>query len=121
MEMIQLWPLLLYFGVVVVLIAGMILVSWVLGQKHRERATGVPYESGMAPAGPVNVRFPVAFYLVGMFFLIFDVESVFLFSWAVAMRELGWFGYAEASLFIGLLIAALAWLWRSGGLEWRSP
>lgn len=113
-----LWPLAVYFAVVIILVAGMIGLSYVLGQQHRDRATGEPYESGIISTGSARVRLSVKFYLVAMFFVIFDLEAVFLFAWAVAARELGWAGYAEALVFVGILVAALAYLWRSGALDW---
>jgi NADH-quinone oxidoreductase subunit A len=114
------WPLGLYFVLVVVLAAGMIAFSYILGERHRERATDTPYESGMLPTGGARLRFPVDFYLVAMFFVIFDLESVFLFVWAVAVRDVGWAGYVEVLVFIGVLLAALVYLWRNGALDWRS-
>lgn len=113
-----LWPLAAYAAAVIVLVAGMIGVSYVLGQRHRERATGEPYEGGIVSTGSARVRLSVTFYLVAMFFVIFDLEAVFLFAWAVAARESGWAGYAEVLVFVGILAAALAYLWRSGALDW---
>jgi NADH-quinone oxidoreductase subunit A len=113
-----LWPLMLYALAVVALVAVIVGLSHVLGQRHRERATGIPYESGMMPTGSARLRFSADFYLIAMFFVIFDLESVFIFAWAVAVRELGWAGYAQVSVFIGILLAALAYLWRSGALNW---
>ena len=94
-------------------------LSALLGQRHRERATGIPYESGMLPTGSARLRFSAEFYLIAMFFVIFDLESVLVFAWAVAVRELGWAGYAEVGVFSAVLIAALAYLWRSGALNWE--
>jgi NADH-quinone oxidoreductase subunit A len=107
-----------YAAAVIVLVGGMIGTSYVLGQRHRDRATGDPYESGIVSTGSARVRLSVKFYLVAMFFVIFDLEAVFLFAWAVAARELGWAGYAEALVFIGILVAALVYLWRRGALDW---
>jgi NADH-quinone oxidoreductase subunit A len=66
------------------------------------------------------LRFAVKFYLIAMFFVIFDLESAFLFAWAVALRDLGWLGYVEVVVFIGVLLVALVYLWREGALEWGS-
>ncbi len=114
----SLWPLAVYALAVVVLVAGMMGVSYVLGQRHQERETGDPYEGGIISTGSARVRLSVKFYLVAMFFVVFDLEAVFLFAWAVAARELGWAGYIEALVFVGILVAALAYLWRSGALDW---
>ncbi len=112
-----LWPLLVYGGLVLVVISGMLGVSAVLGQRHRERATGEPYESGIVSTGGARLRFGVNFYLVAMFFVIFDLEAVFLFAWAVSLRQAGWLGFAEAMVFIFVLVAALVYLWRLGALD----
>ncbi len=113
-----LWPLAVYFVAVIGLVAAMIGISHALGERHAERATGQPYESGIVSEGTARVRFPVKFYLVAMFFVVFDLEAVFLFAWAVAARELGWAGYVEAMIFTAVLVTALAYLWRSGALDW---
>ena len=108
------WPLVVYGIAVAFLVAGMIVVSHILGQRHSGRDTGQPYESGSPPTGSARLRFSVDFYLLAMFFVIFDVESVFLIAWAIAWRELGWAGYVEVLVFIGVMLAALAYLWRLG-------
>ncbi len=113
-----LWPLIVYFAAVVSLAAVMIGLSYFLGQRHRERATGLPYESGVVSTGTARVRFDIKFYLVAMFFVIFDVEAVFIFAWAVSVREAGWTGYIEILIFIGVLLSALIYLWKIGGLDW---
>jgi NADH-quinone oxidoreductase subunit A len=113
-----LWTLGVYFVVVLLLVAAMLALSYVLGQRHNERATGSPYESGILSEGSARVRLSAKFYLVAMFFVIFDLEAVFIFAWAVAARELGWAGYQEIFVFIAILVAALAYLWRLGALDW---
>lgn len=113
-----LWPLVVYFASIVVIVASMIGLSYVLGQRHRERATAEPYESGIVSTGTALVRFDIKFYLVAVFFLIFDLEAAFLYAWAVAVRETGWPGYIEVLIFIGVLGAALIYLWRLGALDW---
>jgi len=112
------WPLAVYLGAVVVLIASMIGVSYLLGQRHSERLTGEPYESGIVPTGSARVRFDVKFYLVAMFFVIFDLEAVFIYAWAVSIRETRWAGYLEVLIFIGILMAGLVYLWRMRALDW---
>jgi len=96
----------------------MILLSALLGQRHRSRATGEPYESGIVSAGSARLRFSAKFYLIAMFFVIFDLEVAFIVAWAVAARELGWAGYIEAFIFIFVLGMALVYLWRRGALDW---
>lgn len=114
---LTLWPLVVYFGAVLAVVGAMIGLSWLLGERHRERATGEPYESGILPTGSARMRFPASFYLIGMFFVVFDVESAFLFAWAIAGREAGWAGYVEMLIFAGILVAALVYLWRIGALD----
>jgi NADH-quinone oxidoreductase subunit A len=115
-----LWPLAVYFFVVIALVTAMILISFFLGERHKERTTGEPYESGIIPTNSARVRFDVRFYLIAVFFVIFDLEALFIFAWAVALRELGWTGYLEILIFIGVLVAALVYLWRIGALELRT-
>ena len=112
------WPLAVFFILAVLLVIFMLAVSFVLGQRHRGRATDDIYECGMISTGSARVRFAAKFYLMAMFFVIFDLESVFILVWSVSVRELGWIGYVEVSLFIGILLAALFYLWRVGALEW---
>ena len=107
-----------YLGVVVILIGILMLVTHLSGERHFERGTGVPYESGVPPTGSARLRFSADFYLIAMFFVIFDISAVFLFAWAVAARELGWPGYAAALLFMAETAAGLAYLWRRGAFNW---
>jgi NADH-quinone oxidoreductase subunit A len=107
-----------YFILVMLLVAGMLLVSSLLGQRHNDRATGSPFESGIVSEGSARVRLSAKFYLVAMFFVVFDLEAVFIFAWAIAGRELGWAGYWEMLVFVGVLVAALAYLWGLGALDW---
>lgn len=113
-----LWPMGVYFAAVVLLVSSMIALSHVLGERHREKQTDDPYESGIVSTGTARVRFDIKFYLIAMFFVIFDLEAVFIFAWAVSLRENGWSGYAEMAVFIGVLTATLVYLWRIGALEW---
>jgi len=108
----------LYFIAVILLMGGMLAVSFVLGERHREPATGAPYESGILSRGSAHLRLSAKFYLVAMLFVIFDLEAVFIILWAIAGRELGWAGYGEMLVFIGVLAAALGYLWRTGALDW---
>jgi NADH-quinone oxidoreductase subunit A len=110
---------LVWYALAGVALAGVIIgLSALLGQRHNERATGQTYESGISSTGGARTRHSARFYLMAMFFVIFDLEAVFVFSWAVAAREAGWPGYVEIAVFIGVLGAALAYLWRDGALDW---
>ena len=88
------------------------------GSGTMSTATGSPYESGIVSEGSARVRFSIKFYLIAMFFVIFDLEAVFIFSWAVAVREVGWAGYLEILFFVAILVATLVYLWRLGALDW---
>jgi NADH-quinone oxidoreductase subunit A len=114
------WPFLLFIGLVLVVVLALMGLSYVLGQRHAARWKDEPYESGIGPSEMPQGGISIEFYRVAVFFVIFDVEAVFLFAWAVTLRESGWRGFVEMVIFIGLLVAALAYLWRSGSLDWRS-
>ena len=116
-ENIVLWPLLVYTAIVCTLIGGILIISYVLGQHHNNRATNEPYEGGILSSGSARLRFSSQFYLIAMLFVIFDVETIFIFSWAIAFRELGWLGYAGVSVFIALLVIVLIYEWRNGALD----
>ena len=112
-----LWPLAVYFGAVLALIAGIVILSHLLGEKHSQRSTGDPYESGMVLSGPAQVPVDAKFYLIAVFFVIFDLETLFVVAWAIGIRESGWAGYCEALIFIGVLFAGLVYLWKVGALQ----
>lgn len=112
-----LWPMMIYFALAVLLTVGMLTASHILGPRHNEPATGDFYEGGVTSSGTARLRFSVKFYLFAMFFVVFDLESVFIVSWAVALREVGWTGYIEALVFIFVLVATLVYLWRLGALD----
>ncbi len=107
-----------YLVAVLAIVGLLMVVTHLLGERHRERGTGVPYESGVNPTGSARLRFSADFYLVAMIFVIFDISAVFLFAWAVSARELGWAGYAAIVIFILETLVGLAYLWRSGAFDW---
>jgi len=107
-----------YFLVVVLLIGLLMLVTHLSGERHFEMGTGVPYESGVPITGSARLRLSADFYLVAMFFVIFDISAVYLFAWAVSARELGWPGYVAALVFMLESAAGLAYLWRKGAFDW---
>jgi NADH-quinone oxidoreductase subunit A len=113
------WTLVIYFTIVLVIVSGMLLVSYLLGQRHQDRSTGEPYESGIVSEGSAHVRLSAKFYLVAVFFVVFDLEAVFLFAWAVSARALGWTAFWDAVIFIAILLAVLIYLWRIGALDWN--
>jgi NADH-quinone oxidoreductase subunit A len=96
-------------------------VSALLRPKHPTPAKSAPYESGITPIRlPKAERFPVKFYVIAMLFIIFDIEAIFLYPWAVAFRQLGLFGLVEMVVFIGLVFVAYVYVWQKGGLEWEA-
>ena len=113
-----LWPLLVYVGFVLFLVAAVVMLSAVLGERHEDRATGEPYESGIVSTGSARVRLSTKFYLVALLFVLFDLEAVFIFAWAIAVPELGWVGYYGLLVFVGLLVVGLVYEWRQGALDW---
>jgi len=116
----QLWPLALFLVLLIGLITLMLAGPYFLGSRRNARATGEPYECGIVPVGSAHYHVPIPFYLFAIFFVIFDLEAVFLFAWAVAVRETGWAGFIEALVFIAILLLALIYLWRLGALDWRT-
>ena len=112
-----LWPLLLFAALVLVLLVAILSLSYILGQRHREKATDLPYEGGIQQTGSARLRFSAQFYLVAMLFVIFDVEAVFIMLWALGFYELGWPGYLGVSIFIAQLIVVLIYEWGVGALD----
>lgn len=112
------WPVLAYGGMVLLLLAGMIALSYVLGERHHAPSRNQPYESGIKPTGSARSRYGLRYYLVALFFLLFDVEAAIIFAWAVAAKQLGWVGYWLAALFVVTLVIGLLYVWKLGGLDW---
>lgn len=108
----------IYTGVTVLLIGVLMVAAWWLGAKRSSSTKGMAYESGVIPSGTARLAWPVPFYLVAIFFIIFDVEAAFIFTWAVAWDLLGFAGVVQISVFIVILAAGLVWLWLKGGLDW---
>lgn len=120
-QSIVFWPFIVFAIAAVVLVASMIIVSYVLGERHREKMTGEPYESGIAPTGNARLRFSSHFYLIAMFFVIFDLEAAFIMAWAVSFRELGVAGYVGMVIFIGILMVVLLYELSIGSLDFGPP
>jgi NADH-quinone oxidoreductase subunit A len=116
----ELQPFLIYAGAVVAVVGIMLALSFFLGQRVSRPHKNLPFESGIISVGSAQFRVSVHFYLVAILFIIFDLEVVFLFAWAVAVREAGWAGFIEISVFIFILLVALFYLWRIGALDWRT-
>src|SRR5258706_7071904 len=101
-------------GLATVLIAA----STILGKRARSPLKDTPYECGMAPTGSARERFSVKFYLVGMIFILFDIEAVFLYPWAVVYRELKMFAFVEMAIFVALVMVGYFYVWKKGALDW---
>jgi len=112
-----LWPLVVYAAGVLVVVGGMLGLSYLLGERHRERATVEPYESGVPATASARLLFTPRFYVVAMLFVVFDVETAFLIVWAVALRPAGWRGFLGAAVFLAVLLAVLAYEWRAGAFD----
>jgi NADH-quinone oxidoreductase subunit A len=108
---------LLLSGILAVVIAGL---ASVLGPKRPSAIKSMAFEAGSESSGPARQRFAVKFYVVALLFIVFDVEAVFLYPWAVNFQALGWFGYAEMVVFAATLVVGLIYIWKKGALEWES-
>lgn len=115
---VVIWPLILFAVAALGLIGLMLGLSYILGGRHDERLGNQPYESGIKPTGSARMRFSSKFYLVAIIFVLFDLEVVFIFSWAIAAPQLGWSGYEAFLSFLFDLALGLAYAWRIGALDW---
>ena len=111
-------PLLVHIVAVMAIAGGMLALSWWVGVKRPTKEKLAPYECGMAPVGNARGSFSVSFYLVGMLFILFDVEAVFLYPWAVVFKSLRWSGFIEMALYIAILLAGYIYIWKKGALDW---
>jgi len=116
------FPILLQAVIAMGLAAGLLTVSYLLGKKVRNRVKDMPYESGIAPTGDARHRFSVKFYLVGMLFILFDIEAIFLYPWVVVYRDLSrngsLFGFYEMLTFVILILSGFFYIWKKGALDW---
>jgi NADH-quinone oxidoreductase subunit A len=111
-------PVLVQIVIAVVVASGLVAISFLLGKRVKSRLKDTPYESGIAPTGSARERFSVKFYLVGIVFILFDIEAVFLYPWAVVYRELKMFAFVEMLLFIVLILVGFFYVWKKGALDW---
>src|ERR1700724_3204916 len=112
------FPVLVQVGIAIAVAAGLIGASTALGKRAKSPLKDTPYESGMAPTGSARERFSVKFYMVGMIFILFDIEAVFLYPWAVVYRELKMFGFFEMLIFVALVLVGFFYVWKKGALDW---
>lgn len=112
-------PILILLGLATLFAAGSIAVASLMGPRNPSPTKLMPYECGIVPERLPRERFPVKFYVIAMLFIIFDIETIFFYPFAVIFRELGLFGLAEMGVFIALLFVAYVYVWRAGGLDWE--
>ena len=115
------WPILLQVAMAVAIAGGVMAASHILGHRVRNKVKDLPYECGILPSGDARGRFSVKFYLVGMLFILFDVEVVFLFPWAVVFRELKMAGFISMAVYMALVLAGFFFVWKKGVLDWTGP
>src|ERR1043166_167358 len=114
------FPVLVQVVIAMAVAAGLIAASSLLGKRARSPQKDTPYECGIAPSGSARERFSVKFYLVGMIFILFDIEAVFLYPWAVVYRELKLFAFAEMLVFVAVVLVGFFYVWKKGALDWSA-
>ena len=112
------FPILVQALIAIAVATGLLSVSFLLGKKVRNRVKDMPYESGIVPTGDARRRFSVKFYLVGMLFILFDVEAIFLYPWVVVYRDLKMFAFFEMLVFVVLILSGFFYIWKKGALDW---
>jgi NADH-quinone oxidoreductase subunit A len=113
------FPVLIIFFFAGCIVLGLLVVAQTVGPKKPSAVKDDPFESGNPPKGDARIRFPVGFYLVAMLFLIFDLEAVFLYPWAVLFRRLGVFGLVEMGIFLLIVVIGFVYAWKRGALDWE--
>ena len=112
-------PILVLMGIALAFALGSVVMSRLVGQKKPTAVKLAPYECGMPPVGSARERFSIKFYIIAMLFIVFDIEAVFLYPWAVVFKKLGLFGFVEMGVFIAILLVGYAYVWKKGALEWE--
>src|SRR6266404_8399486 len=112
------FPIVVQIVIAIAVAGGLIAASTLLGKRGKSPLKDTPYESGMAPIGSARERFSVKFYLVGMIFILFDIEAVFLYPWVVVFRDLKMFGFFEMLIFVALVLIGFFYIWKKGALDW---
>ena len=115
------FPVLVQALVAMALAAGLLTASYLLGKRVRNKVKDMPYESGIVPTGDARQRFSVKFYLVAMLFILFDIEAIFLYPWAVVFRDLRMAGFVEMLIFVVLILSGFFYIWKKGALDWSKP
>jgi len=111
-------PIFIFMGLVAIIVPATLLLAKLVRPENPHTAKLMPYECGVDPVGGSRQRYTVRFYIVAILFVVFDVETIFLFPWAVQYKALGLFGLIEMMIFLGILIVGFIWIWKKGALEW---
>ncbi|HYE26416.1 MAG TPA: NADH-quinone oxidoreductase subunit A [Clostridia bacterium] len=111
-------PIFIFLFIVFVVLGGTVVIAAVVRPSKPSRVKQLPYECGIDPVDDARKRYTVRFYIVAILFVVFDVETIFLFPWAVQFKMLGLFGFVEMLIFLGILVVGYVWIWRKGALEW---
>lgn len=114
------FPVLVQIALAMLIAAALVTLTFVVGKRVKSKVKDTPYECGMVPTGTARERFSVKFYLVAIVFILFDIEAVFLYPWAVVYRELKMFAFVEMLLFVVLIISGFIYIWKKGALDWSS-
>ena len=117
--LIEYFPILVYVGIAVAFACFAIIASALLGQRKPTAIKQAPYECGMTTVGPTYKRIPIKYYIIAMLFLLFDIEVVFLYPWAVIFKQMKAFAFVSMAVFIGILLVAYIYIWKKGALEWE--
>jgi NADH-quinone oxidoreductase subunit A len=117
--LIEYLPILIFILIAIVFACFAITASYLLGQRKPSAAKQSPYECGVATIGSAYRRIPIKYYIIAMLFLLFDIEVVFLYPWAVVFKELKTFAFISMAVFIGILLIAYIYIWKKGALEWE--
>jgi len=112
-------PILILIAIALIFALASVTLSGVIGMRKPTAVKLAPYECGMPPVGTARERFSVKFYIIAMLFILFDIEAVFLYPWAVMFKRLGLFGFVEMGVFIAILLVGYAYVWKKGALEWE--
>jgi NADH-quinone oxidoreductase subunit A len=112
-------PILVLIAIALAFALGSVVFSRLIGQKKPSTVKLAPYECGMPPVGSARERVSVKFYIIAMLFIVFDIEAVFLYPWAVMFKRLGLFGFVEMGVFIAILLVGYVYVWKKGALEWE--
>jgi NADH-quinone oxidoreductase subunit A len=111
-------PILIFLGVAAIFPVATLVIAWAVRPSNYNKVKVEAYECGVPPSGEARARYPVRFYIIAVLFVVFDVETIFLFPWAVKYRALGLFGFVEMLVFLGILVVGFAYAWKKGALEW---